>query len=69
MSVIISVLFHVGAYGDCDPTAHLASALDGCLGGTDLVNASGDMNLEGGIKNQIIEWTLAIGQLLGLIAV
>lgn len=53
----------------CSVGWNLGASLDGCLRGTDLVDASGSMELETGVKFKIIGWTQSIGSLLGLLAV
>jgi len=47
----------------------IGGSLDGCLNGTDLVNANWDMRLETGVKYQIITWTTALAKLFWLLAV
>lgn len=59
----------VETFSACSVGGDLGASLDGCLNGTDLVDASGSMELETGVKYKIIGWTQSIGSLLGLLAV
>ncbi len=47
----------------------IGQALDNCLDDTSLVDASGNMNIEAGVKNKIIEWTQALAAFFWLLAV
>ena len=47
----------------------IAGALDDCLEWSNLVNAKGKIKVEEGMKNQILDWTLSLAQLLSLLAV
>ena len=53
----------------CWFNGNIWSSLDGCLNGSDLVDASGNTLIEGNVKIQIKEWTTALATLLSLLAV
>lgn len=53
----------------CNYYGDVASSLDGCLDDSSLVDGSGDMSLETGVKYTIARWTYTLGGFLGLLAV
>ena len=70
--IIISFLFLLPDFvwaTNCDYWGgSIASELEGCLSGTDLVNP-GDGLIESWVKNKLLAWTSAIWGFLGLLAV
>ncbi len=66
----VSGLWNAGGWaGGCSyGGGSIASELDGCLNGSNLVNP-GDGLIESGIKQKIVYWTSQISGLLGLLAV
>lgn len=76
LSILVSLTFfsfEVSALSfsqkPCQYNGSIQGSLDGCLSGSDLVNASGPTLIEGNVKVQIITWTNALAAFLGLLAV
>lgn len=68
--ILFLSLFFFQAYAvDCDFNGNIGQSLDNCLDGTDLVDASGPTLVEWNLKIQFVNWTLALGGILGLFAV
>lgn len=71
LCIILGFLFYTDAvWAACDYSGwSIAGSLDGCLSWSDLVDAGGDIRIETGVKNQIIDWTNALAKLFWLLAV
>ena len=79
MKKIISILsvflltffcfFEISHAKECQYNGSIEGSLDGCLQGSNLVDASGPTLLEGNVKVQVVSWTNALAAFLGLLAV
>lgn len=54
---------------DVNSSNDIAGALDNCLTGSDLIDSSWDTLIEWSLKDTVTAWTVAIAQLLSLLAV
>ena len=66
--IIISMFFIVALFYITD-NLNACNTLDWCLGGSTLVDWSGDLSIELWFKNQLLEWITKIAWFLWLMAV